>query len=295
MPSSGILSSLCRLGCFALVATGLGGCASRGDLETLESELRKQELAQEELQIELNRTREDLKVARNESAALRTQLTENRQVALSPEQADVLFRAETIKFNMLLTGGQDRDGAPGDDGLSVLLMPVDSHGDLVKLAGQVDLELFDMTLPADRQRLGQWRFRIDEVRERWHKGWLSAGYLFQVDWQQRPAAHELTLHARMTVPDGRQFHATTQVKVAADGNGSPGAVPSYRTARVPVPQSGATPAAVRAASGEAPGRASLSAPPPGAPRIRPSAAPEGSAPPLRTSDVYTEQNVPTLR
>ncbi len=39
------------------------------------------------------------------------------------EQADVFYRAEAIKFNMLLTSGQDRDGKPGDDALSVMLMP----------------------------------------------------------------------------------------------------------------------------------------------------------------------------
>src|SRR5215467_1307548 len=99
MPLFGPNAPYRRAGCFAMIAMSLAGCASRGDLETLESELRKQELAQEELQLELSRTRDDLKVARNESAALRAQLTENRQVALSPEQADVLFRAEAIKLN----------------------------------------------------------------------------------------------------------------------------------------------------------------------------------------------------
>lgn len=273
----------------------LAGCASRGSLETVESELRRQELAQEELQLELNRTREDLKVARNESAALRVQLTENRQVALAPEQADVLFRAEAIKFNMLLTSGKDRDGRPGDDGLSVLLLPVDAHGDLVKLAGQVDLELFDMTLPPDHQRLGQWSFPIDQVRDHWHRGFLSAGYLFQVDWQQPPVSPELTLHARMTVPDGRQFHTTTQLKV------TPGATPAPLVA----PASYQTPASTTSrrvpavvpppANGALPGRASLNAPSPASPPARPTSPSDSTAAPTRTSDVFTEPTIPTLR
>ena len=291
MPLFGLPLSLRQMGCLALFATGLAGCASRGDLETLESELRKQELAQEELRIELVRARDDLKIARNESAALRAQLTENRQVALSPEQADVLYRAEAIKFNSMLTSGQDRDGQPGDDGLSVLLMPVDSHGDLVKLAGQVDLELFDMTLPPDRQRLGQWRFPIDHVRERWHKGFLSAGYLFQVDWQQPPAAPELTLHASMTIPDGRQFHATTQVKVSLRESSSPQLQNAAYRGTSARPRAGQFPTGLPAIP-EAPGRANMNAPDPAAPRIRPAG---GAAPPLRTSDVFTEQTAPVLR
>src|SRR5262245_3658148 len=178
-------------------ALWLGGCALHGDVEALESELRKEELAREGMADELQRAREELRIARTDAAALRTQLAERRQTALSPDQADVLYRADAVKFNMLLTSGQERDGKPGDDALSVLLMPVDAHGDLVKLAGDIDLELFDMSLAPQQQRLGQWNFNIEEVREHWHKGLFSAGYLFQVDWQTVPASPELTLHARM--------------------------------------------------------------------------------------------------
>jgi hypothetical protein len=182
-------------------------------MDALEADLRSKEQAQEELQSHLARAEAELNVARSDAAALRQQLNEHQQVALSVEQADVLYRAEAIKFNSLLTSGQDRDGRPGDEGLSVMLIPVDVHGDLVKLAGEVELELFDMSLGADQQRLGHWRFSTSEVRTHWHRGLVGSGYLFQVDWQGIPVASELTLHARFLITDGRQFDATTQVKV----------------------------------------------------------------------------------
>ena len=191
----------------------LPGCAHHGDVDALESELRQQEQAQEELTQQLVRARDDLKVARSDAAVLRSQMKKHHQVSLSQEQADVLYRAEAIKFNMLLTSGQNRDSEPGDEGLSVMLIPVDAHGDLVKLAGEVELDLFDMTLEADQQRLGKWKFTLDEVRSHWHSGFISSGYLFQVDWQKLPVASELTLHARLSIPDGRKFDVTTQVKV----------------------------------------------------------------------------------
>src|SRR5258708_6598399 len=218
--------SLRQIGMSVFLALCLSGCAHRGDVEVLESELRKREQAQEGLAGELSQAREELKIARSDAANLRDQLTVARQVSLAPEQAEVLYRAEAIKFNMLLTSGQDRDKAPGDEGLSIMLMPVDAHGDLVKLAGEVEFELFDMTQSADQQRLGHWQFTIDEVREHWHRGFLSSGYMFQVDWQGRPASPELTLHARLSVPDGRRFDTTTQVKVAlAPGGRSSGIMP----------------------------------------------------------------------
>lgn len=196
-----------------LCALAVCGCTTRGEIDALEADLRSKEQAQEELQSQLARAEEDLKIARSDATALRQQLNKNRQVSLSEEQADVLYRAEAIKFNSLLTSGQNRDGQAGDDGLSVMLMPVDVHGDLVKLAGEVELELFDMSLAMDQQRLGRWKFSTAEVRQHWNRGFIGTGYLFQLDWQGIPVASELTLHARFSVHDGRQFDATTQVKV----------------------------------------------------------------------------------
>lgn len=290
----------------ALCALWLGGCASRGNIELLESELRREEQSREELAEQLRQSKEELKIARTDAAALRTQLAERSQVALSPEQADVLYRVEAIKFGTLLTSGQDRDGQPGDDALSVLLTPVDAHGDLVKLAGDVDLELFDMTRPSDGQRLGQWKFPLDEVREHWHKGFLSAGYLFRLDWQTPPVSPELTLHARMTVADGRQFDATTQVKVtppgrvppplvrashSMSGDPSPQRVPGSNQVRRHAGDAGSSTVRLsRAATGE-----STSPPAATPPVIRPAVKAGHASPPTQTSDNWTEATIPQLR
>lgn len=297
-----MLRSICAaLSC----ALALAGCAHTGNTDVLEAELREREEAQDQLAAELARAREDLKVAQSDANTLRAQLAENRQVAMTAEQADVFFRAESLKFNMLLTSGQDRDGKPGDDSLSVLLMPVDGHGDLVKLAGEIEIDLFDMALAPDQQRLGHWKFTVDEVREHWHKGFLSAGYLFRIDWQTPPVSSELTLHARMAVSDGRQFDATTQVKV------TPPAVPPSRIAQVSHSDARRTAAQTKAgaaarrppaAAGKA--RVRLATPVPAgdtapatasAPRIRPSAGPGHADPPTQTSDNWTDETIPTLR
>src|SRR5689334_7459414 len=190
------------------------GCALRGDVEVLESELRRQEQVQEDLNEQLLASREELRVARSDADSLRAQIAHRGQVSLASEQAEVLYRAEGIKFNMLLTSGINRDGQPGDDAISVLMLPVDQHGDLVKLIGAVEFELHDLSQSGEQQRLGEWHFTVDQVREHWHRGFLSAGYLFNLDWQRSPASSDLTLHARMIAPDGRRFEATTQLKVA---------------------------------------------------------------------------------
>jgi outer membrane murein-binding lipoprotein Lpp len=294
--------SLRQIGTSVLLALCLSGCAHRGDVEVLESELRKREQAQEGLASELTQAREELKIARSDAADLRDQLTVARQVSLAPEQAEVLYRAEAIKFNMLLTSGQDRDKVPGDEGLSIMLMPVDAHGDLVKLAGEVEFELFDMTQSAEQQRLGHWQFTIDEVREHWHRGFISSGYLFQVDWQGKPASPDLTLHARLSVPDGRRFDTTAQVKVAlAPGGRSSGVMPAAHSA----PRPTASKARKKAKPAGRVVPASTTAPsPPSVPSVKSAAAspaeepleiPADEAPPVRTSDRFTEETIPKVR
>jgi hypothetical protein len=276
------------LGLVALLSTG---CALRGDVDMLESELRRQEMVQQELTEQLNSAREELRVARADADNLRSRLTGRGQVALASEQAEVLYKAAALKFNALLTGGFNRDGEPGDEGISVLLLPVDAAGDLVKLVGAMELELFDLSRDPDQQRLGRWQFSADEVRDHWHKGFLSAGYLFRLDWQQAPRSPELTLHARLIAPDGRRFDTTTQMKVNPPGaSGSPSPVAQARSPRA-APDSAVVPAGFETAAPHPPG--------PSKPAVRPrAAAPTAERPghaPLRTSDRWTESAIPRLK
>jgi len=194
-----------------LLATA--GCATHGDIDALETQLRQQEDEIVALQSQLSGASTDLRIAREESRLLRDQLHAKGNRTLVSEQAETLSKVESVKFSPLLTSGIDFDGSPGDDGLSALLMPVDAEGDLVKLIGSVELELLDLSQPHGRQSIGEWRFTADEARNQWHRGFMSAGYLFQLKWQQPPAARELTLHGRLVAPDGRQFNATQTVKL----------------------------------------------------------------------------------
>ena len=134
---------------------------------------------------------------------------------------------------------------------------------------------------------------------------MSAGYLFQVDWQRPPVSPVLTLHARMTVADGRQFDETTQVKVAPSGqlppaiardlNNEPGDWTAQTTAgalsdrRVSPAAGRATVRSTDLADDRRSGEPLLP------PRIRPSSGAGHAAPPTQTSDRWTEATIPTLR
>ena len=163
------------------MALAVAGCATPGGADSLETQLREQEDRIVALQSDLAKARGELEVARRENNALRLQASQ-KGGALVEEQSQVLSRVEKIRFHPLLTSGVDVDGRPGDERLTVLLMPVDHDGELLRLPGKVELDLFDMSLPADRQRIGQWTFTPEQTRARWLRSLLSAGYQYQLDW-----------------------------------------------------------------------------------------------------------------
>jgi hypothetical protein len=277
------------------MALAVAGCATPGTVESLETQLREQEDRIVALEADLVKSRSELEVARRESNALRLQTSPNAG-GLVEEQSLVLSRVEKIRFHPLLTSGVDVDSRPGDDRLTVLLMPVDRDGELLRLPGKVELELFDMTLPGDRQRIGQWTFTPEQTRARWLRSLLSAGYQYQLDWQERPHSNELTLHGRLTTADGRQFDATSQVKVQVVGAASAGGSvqpASYQREASGTPSAKASgPSRKRdpqvrrvsrkVADPARPGE-KLSVPAPAARRT------------IITSDRFTEPQIPTLR
>lgn len=197
----------------------LGGCASRGNLEVLETALRVQEDQLAELRQQLSATNGELQVSQNEISRLREQLAGAGQQVHAPEHLENEYKAVGLRFNSYLTSGIDRDGRPGDEKLSVLLYPHDDQGGLVKLPGTIELRAIDLSAPDGQQEVGNWTFTPTETKEAWHSGFLAAGFLFEESWQRQPVGDNVTLHARFKTIDGRQFDAIQPLKVnTAEGS-----------------------------------------------------------------------------
>lgn len=291
-----------------LVALSIGGCATRPGMEQLENRLRDQEDYAADLEQQLEAVRSELKQARDEADAQRSRLDTAGKSVLVSEQADVLYRAEGIKFNSMLTSGADLDGQPGDEALSVLLMPVDAHGDLIKLVGAIELEVLDLDQPREAQRVGFWSFSPADVREHWHRGFLAGGYLFKLEWQQIPVSSELTLHGRLTAPDGRKFSTTSLIHVkppsgsaavaaSPEGVPAPPADDAAPPPKRPAPAVPAAPAAPAVTPVARPADSQRSAARAGPVEVeaRRLAPPDDSAGPVQTSDRWTEANRPRVR
>ncbi len=274
------------------------GCSSRrGGVELLEARLRVQEDALAEADSKLQTVQRELTVARRESQSLRVQLASRGDAVLLPEQADQMHRVTGIEFSSLLTAGVDRDGVPGDEGLTAVVAPHDAEGELVKLPGRLELEVLDLSRPRGEQRIGRWAYSVEESRELWHAGFMSSGFQVDVPWQGTPASQDLVLHARFTTIDERRFDVQTELRI------NPPAVATRRTRAVS--SRGGYP---RLLDGPEPNRQIPGAPvrsPDVLPANRigePRRIPEGPAiprplpeGPVRTSDSWTDETIPRLR
>lgn len=191
----------------------LVGCASSGNTEVLESELRKAADVRLELEERVSRLETDLRVARNDSDLLRKEFAKNKTVPTTLEHSTARFRVQELKIHPMMTGGWNQDSSGGDDGLTVLLTPVDEHGDLIKIPGDVEIELLDLATESENKRIGLWKFTSAEVSDAWHKGIISSGFLLRVPWQTQPENEKLTVSARLKIADGRRFDASLPVVV----------------------------------------------------------------------------------
>ena len=106
-----------------------------------------------------------------------------------------LFTAHGIEFGKL-TGGADLDpGKPGDEGLIVMVTPIDETGDILKAAGAFDFDVFDLDDPK-HPLIGHWHFDLQQSRSAWIDVLLQYGYRFTLPWQKIIPRHpNLTVKA----------------------------------------------------------------------------------------------------
>ncbi len=85
-----------------------------------------------------------------------------------PEQAKSkdLYELQRIKITRY-TNLYDKDKDGKAESLVVYIQPMDTNGDIIKAAGAVDVQLWDLNITEGNALLGQWRVEPDELRKLW--------------------------------------------------------------------------------------------------------------------------------
>jgi hypothetical protein len=124
-----------------------------------------------------------------------------------------------LVINKRLTGGLDRDGRNGDEGVLVVVEPRDSQGRLVKSPGDVSIVVMDPALEGTAQRVARWDFAAEEVPGHYQRTPLGEGLRFQLAWPADPPQHsQVQLFVRYTAADGTKVNADAPIDVRSPAN-----------------------------------------------------------------------------
>jgi hypothetical protein len=192
----------------------LSGCA-RGNVELLEARLRSREDAVHRLNSELAQAQQELARSQRERDILQQQLVATQRDQVQLEVSRTLARIEGLNIDSKLTGILENREGPHSRELNLLLSPVDSNEDPVKLEGRTVVELFDFSSPAPHRKLHVWEFTPQETAAKWHSGFIGEGFQFTLPIPPSTEPESLTINVSFETPDGRRFHDTHEVAGSA--------------------------------------------------------------------------------
>ncbi len=133
---------------------------------------------------------------------------------LGDKRLERLFHVERIKLGRY-TGGVDLDGAEGDDGIKVYLRTIDQDGSVVKAAGDVKIQLFDLAAKPENNLVGQYNWQAEQISKRWSSGFMTYHFSFECPWPAAAPGHDqITVRVEFTdYLTGKIFDAQKLCKV----------------------------------------------------------------------------------
>ncbi len=171
------------------IAACVSGCQTTADID---------------LRQEILKLREQVKERDGQIALQQGTIDElHRQLAvarsISEEDLKRVFFPERIQIDRL-SGGFDTDGKPGDEGVTVYIQPIDRRGDVIKVPGDVTIQLYDLAAPAGRNLIGEYKLSVDQVAELWHGKLMTQHFRIKCPWPGKPPENpEVTI--RVTFVD----------------------------------------------------------------------------------------------
>ena len=199
-----------NVGVVFLGALGVLGCLTgceppdRQRELTLERQRDAAEAKVRQLTSEVEKLSADLKNRQEQIETLQT---------LGDKRLKNLFRVEEIELSRH-TGGIDLDKKPGQDAIKVFLLPRDNSGNVLKAAGDVKIQLFDLAQPKDETLFAEFTYPVKDIAKYWSGGFMTYHYSFECKWKTPPKHDEITVRATFTdYLTGKTFTAQKLCKI----------------------------------------------------------------------------------
>lgn len=113
------------------------------------------------------------------------------------------------------TGFFDKDDDGKKEKLIVYIQPVDKQGDTIKVAGAVDVQLWDLNKTGSEALLDEWRVEPDELKKLWFATLITINYRLTFDVADKIDSMEEPLTVKVTFTDyltGKVFKEQNVIK-----------------------------------------------------------------------------------
>jgi len=147
-----------------------------------------------------------------------------------------------ISLNRKLTGGHNVDDQPGDDGLMVVIEPLDASGELIEVPGEVSVVVLDPAQEGEAARVARWDFTSEEAAQHIKRTPMGDGLHFDLRWPHGPPANRtLNLYVRFKTLEGKKLQLEKEIEVRLPGkDDSSDAAPAWTKADKPAPEAEAS-------------------------------------------------------
>ncbi len=151
--------------------------------------------------------------AEKENEQLKKQVETLTQLP-SGKRAEAIYRLKEVTIGRF-TNLYDEDKNGTRETLVVYVQPIDETGDVVKAAGAVEVQLWDLNKAGGEAMLGKWSVEPNEMKTMWFDSMLSTGYRFKYDAGALVGKFDKTLTVRINFTDylsGRVFTEQKAIK-----------------------------------------------------------------------------------
>lgn len=177
------------------------GCRSNNRYDLIEAELRTRE-----------RELADARAALDQNRNLLRAYEQSQRPAPGSGAPGPFLPVKDISFGRG-TGGADEDGAPGDEGMVLVIVPKDEDGAAVKVPGRAVVAAWEVSPAGIKTPIGSWDVPADKLRRTWKSGLISTGYFVALPWQTLPTSDRVRVAVRLVTSDGRAYEADRDITV----------------------------------------------------------------------------------
>jgi hypothetical protein len=111
-----------------------------------------------------------------------------------------------IGFHPTICRGNNFDETPGDDGLYLVVTPLNASGQVINVLGTLTVVVEDSAVLDNKGRIARWEFKPQELEDMLTPIGASQGFHLSLPWQDlKPNSQSVTVYLLYELDDGRSM------------------------------------------------------------------------------------------